>query len=107
MSRRSITVILLVAVTALVLFFTPVGQVASDSVQRVMVTNFPDIQEIRGDVNVKGALRLSTMTPFTGIMVPPVEPTDTTRLIPGGTLTADGYTNVVLSLFGQVKGKVT
>jgi hypothetical protein len=95
------------AAAAFVLFFTPFGEVASDTVQRVMVTNFPAIQEISGDVNIKGALRLSTMAPFTGIMVPPVEPTDTTRLIKAGTLSADGYTHVVLSLHGLVKGEVT
>jgi hypothetical protein len=95
------------AVAALVLFFTPFGEVASDTVQRVMVTNFPDVQEVRGDVNIKGTLRLSNMAPFTGIMVPPVDPTDTTRLIRAGRLSTDGYTNVVLSLYGLVKGEVT
>jgi len=107
MFRRSITVMLLAVTAAFVLFFTPIGEVASDSVQRVMITNFPEVQEIRGNVNIEGALRLSTMAPFNGIMVPPVEPADTTRLIKAGTLTTDGYSNVVLSLYGLVKGEVT
>jgi hypothetical protein len=47
------------------------------------------------------------MSSFAGIMVPPVEPTETTRLVSAGTLTTDGYSNVVLSLYGQVKGSVT
>jgi hypothetical protein len=100
------TFILLAATAALALFFTPIGEVASDTVQRVVVTNFPDVQEIRGEVNIRGALKLSTMIPFKGIMVPPVEPTDTTRLIKAGTLTTDGHTSVVLSLYGLVKGEV-
>jgi hypothetical protein len=83
------------------------GEVAAQSTQRVQVVNFPDIQEIRGEVNVKGALRLSAMSSFTGVMVPPVEPTETTRLVPAGILKTDGYSNVVLSLYGQVKGSVT
>lgn len=90
-----------------ILALTPAGGVAAQSTQRVRVVNFPDIQEIRGEVNVKGALRLSDMSSFTGIMVPPVEPTETTRLVSAGTLTTDGYSNVVLSLYGQVKGSVT
>jgi hypothetical protein len=85
----------------------PTGVAVAQSSQRVHVINFPDIQQIRGEVNVKGALKLSDMSSFTGIMVPPVEPTETTRLVPAGTLTTDGYSNVVLSLYGQVKGSVT
>jgi hypothetical protein len=107
MSRRSVPVILTVAAAVIVLFFTPVGEVASDTVQRVMVMNFPTVQEISGEVSVKDAPLRSMMSPFKGIMVPPVEPTDTTRLIQAGTLTADGYTNIVLSLHGLVKGEVT
>ncbi len=90
-----------------ILALIPAGEAIAQSTQRVHVVNFPDIQEIRGEVNVKGALRLSDMSSFTGIMVPPVAPTETTRLVSAGILMADGFSNVVLSLYGQVKGSVT
>jgi hypothetical protein len=97
-----------ITLVAVIIFaLIPAGGAVAQSTQRVRVVNFPEIQEIRGEVNVRGALKLSDMTSFTGIMVPPVDPTETTRLVPAGTLTTGGYSNVVLSLYGQVKGSVT
>ena len=72
----------------------------------VQVLNFPDLQKVTGNVTVDGAIRHAEIVRFPDVIVPPVAPTDTTRLIQGGTLTTDGFTGVILSLSGLVKGDV-
>ena len=106
MSRRTFATLFLCAGGALLLLFTPSGQTLSQNIQSVLVTNFPDVQRIEGKVNVKGAIRLAEMVTFKEIIVPPVDPTETTRLVEAGTLITDGFTNVVLSLHGVVRGDV-
>jgi hypothetical protein len=46
------------------------------------------------------------MHAFRDLTVPPVQPTDTTRLVDAGVLVTDGFPSVVLSLHGVVKGSV-
>jgi len=104
MSRRTGIILLAVAGTLALLLFSPPGQVIAQSVQRVIVTNLPDVQTVDGAVSIEGAVRLSEMVAFKEILVPPVEPTETTRLVNAGTLLTDGFANVVLSLHGQVRG---
>jgi len=106
MSHRMFATLLLCAGGALLLLFTPSGQTLSQNIQSVLVTNFPDVQRIEGQVNVKGAIRLAEMVTFKEIIVPPVDPTETTRLVEAGTLITDGFPNVVLSLHGVVRGDV-
>ena len=88
---------------ALLLPFTPVEP---QQVRQVVVTNFPNPQNVRGEVAVTSPIRLAQLVSFRDVLVPPVEPTETTRLVPAGTLRTDGFPNVVLSLQGQVKGEV-
>jgi hypothetical protein len=99
------------AVLALVLFvaallLTPSGQVLSQRIEEVFVVNFPAVQTVDGTVQIKGAVRLSQTQAFENITVPPVKPTETTRLVEGGVLQADGFPNVVLSLHGIVRGEI-
>lgn len=72
----------------------------------VQVLNFPDPQRIKGSVTIDGPIRHADLVRIQEIIVPPVKPTDTTRLIAAGTLATDGYTKVVLSLNGLTKGDV-
>lgn len=106
MSRKILILSLLLGTAAALLVWTPVGTVISREVQDVLVVNFPDPQRVEGIVAVDGPIRSASLTALPDIIVSPVEPTDTTRLISGGTLVTDGYPYVVLSLAAQVKGKV-
>jgi hypothetical protein len=106
MSRRAFATLFLCAGGFLLLLFTPSGRTLSQSIQSVLVTNFPDVQQIQGEVNVQGVIRLSEMVTFKELIVPPVLSTDTTRLVEAGTLVTDGFPNVVLSLHGVVRGDV-
>ena len=107
MVRRTLLGVLVLAAIALIFLLTPTGEVLSQRVAEVFVTNFPDIQRVEGEVAVRGGpVTLSKLEAFRKITLPPVRREDTTRLVEGGTLVADGYANVVLSLHGLVKGHV-
>jgi hypothetical protein len=106
MTRPTLFSTILLAFAVVLLLLTASGQSGSSSIQPVAVTNFPETQNIEGDVRIRGSVRLSEMVTFKDLFVPPVDPGDTTRLVEAGTLVADGFANVVLSLHGQVKGSV-
>ena len=81
------------------------GATSVDEIQSVFVTNFPKVQQVSGTISVDGTIRHAVPRRFKEIVVPPVAPTEVSRLIPGGALEVDGFTSVVLSLNGQSKGK--
>ena len=101
----------LVAITAtatllLTLLLLPSGQAISDSIRSVLVTNFPDVQSVQGEVSVRGPLRVAKQVSFREVLVPPVRADDTTRLVDAGVVETAGFPNLVLSLHGLVKGSV-
>jgi len=85
---------------------TPLSQQVHQALQQVFVTNFPDLQRIEGEVSVRGPIRQAAQVAIKDIVVPPVGPKDTQRLIQAGTLATDGFSQIVLSLSGQIKGEV-
>lgn len=106
MVRRSALVVLGLVAIAVVFLFTPTGQVVSQRISEVFVTNFPHVQRIDGQVSVRGPVKQSRFESFRNITLPPVPREDTTRLVDGGRLVTDGFPSVVLSLHGLVKGHV-
>ena len=84
----------------------PVGSASSDEIQDVAVVNFPDLQQVAGTVSVAGPVRHAVLQSLKGILVSPVGPEETTRLMDGGVLETDGFISVVLSLNGRPKGKI-
>lgn len=93
-------------VLALVLILVPVVLLASvGDIQRVLVTNFPRVFRVEGEVTVKGPIRQTRAESFLDVLVPPIARTDTTRLVNAGTLETDGFAWVVLSFAGQLKGE--
>lgn len=78
---------------------------AEDTVRTVRVVNWPQVQRVSGSVSVEGPVPHSSLVAFRDLTVPPVEPTETGRLVDGGTLAAAGFTGVVLSLSGRAGGR--
>ena len=105
MSRRNLLTLLCAGI-GLALLLAPGREVLSQTIERVIVTNFPPLQRIEGEVTIESPVRLSELVSFEEIVVPPVKRGDTTRLVEAGTLGTDGFPEVVLSLHGEVKGSV-
>jgi len=84
----------------------PAGVAISRDLIEVIVTNFPDPQQIRGTVEVEGPIRQATLVVKRDLVVSPVQANDTNRWIDAGTIVTDGFPFMVLSLNGVVKGQV-
>jgi len=106
MPRKLLVGSLLLVTAVFLILLIPAGVVYSQELMKVFVTNFPDLQRIRGSVVVEGPIQNAELVTLADITVSPVKPTDTTRLISAGSLSTDGYPYLVLSLSGQVKGTV-
>lgn len=106
MIRRLLPAALGFGLCALLFLSLPGGDALSQEIRRVLVTNFPDPQRVEGRVSIEAPLPMSEAVRFTNVTVSPVRPDETTRLVEAGTLEASGYSEVVLSLEGQVRGEV-
>jgi hypothetical protein len=73
---------------------------------KVVVLNFPSKWLVEGQVEVKSPISHASMIALRDVQVSPVARKDTTRFVAAGTVTADGFSSVVLSLTGQIKGEV-
>jgi hypothetical protein len=104
MKKLVLVAVLVAASTAFVL--SPPGTAIAEDIQSVFVTNFPKVFEIKGTVNVDGPVKQAKLAALREVVVPPVNPKDTVRLIQGGIVDSDGFTAMVLSLQGQIKGDV-
>jgi hypothetical protein len=103
--RKPLTVALIIlGVLALVL--SPPGRAVAQEISSVFVTNFPKVFKVEGTVSVEGPVKQAKLAALREVVVPPVNPKDTVRLIQGGTVESDGFDAMVLSLQGQTKGEV-
>lgn len=98
--------LLVTLLLATMLLAWPGGEALSQSVREVFVTNFPQVQEVTGELALKGPVHLARSTSFRDIIVPPVSRGETTRLVEAGVLEVEGFPKIVLSLHGVVKGDV-
>jgi hypothetical protein len=83
------------------------GNVSAQEAQEVVVANFPELQRVEGAVSVEGPIRHSDLRKLEEILVSPVGPEETARLIEGGILETAGFTSLVLSVSGRAQGKVS
>jgi hypothetical protein len=74
--------------------------------ERVIVTNFPERQEVTGSVSVAEPIPQSELVRRVDVIVPSVAREDTTQLTDAGTLDASGFTHVVIGLRGEVQGNL-
>ena len=105
MKRPALAVVLAIACLALVILLIPARAVA-DAVQSVIIENWPKIWNVSGAVTIDGPVKTSKGVALREVVVPPVNPKDTLRLIQGPDVDTDGFAYMVLSLQGQIKGEV-
>lgn len=109
MSKRNRTLAVVGLVLSLFIGALAVGQETAglgSGLAKVLVANFPETWQVEGEVAVRGPVSHAAFLAQRDIQVPPVSRADTTRLVAGGTVTTDGFSAVVLSLTGQIKGEV-
>ena len=106
MSRYALIAALTLAVSLLLLSPGPSGAAAEDEPRKVEVTNLPEVQRVKGLVEVDGPVRTATFRAIEEFDVHPSTRDQVTRLVDGGTITTDGFGTAVLSLSGGVKGRI-
>ena len=100
-----VTLLVAAAAAALVPAVSQTSRVAQDVVS-VFVTNFPKTIDVTGRGQIDGPTSHARYVPLREVVVPPVNPRDTIRLVQGGTIPTDGFTAMVLGLSGQIKGEI-
>lgn len=105
--KRALLVAAIVLTAGVLVLLVPSGRTASQELVEVVVRNWPDAFRVKGPVEVVGGpLRQAELVARTEVIVPPVGPNDTARLIDAGVLETDRYPAVVLSLAGQPRGQI-
>jgi len=103
---KKLAVVGLLLAASLAIVFSPPANSIAQEIQNVVVTNFPKVFNVSGTVSVDGPIRHSKFAALRDVVVSPVNPKDTVRLIQGGIVESDGFTGMVLGLQGQIKGEV-
>jgi len=103
---KRLAVFALGAAVAFAFVLSPPGSAIAQEVQSVLVTNFPKVWNVSGSVSIEGPVKHAKFAALREVVVPPVNPKDTVRLIQGGLVDTDGFTTMVLGLQGQIKGEV-
>lgn len=80
---------------------------AAQDLDRVIVTNFPEVQRVSGSVRVGAPIPQSQLVRRLDVIVPSVDRAATTQLVEAEAIDASGFTHVVLSLRGEVQGNLT
>jgi len=104
MKKTFLVALLLAAGVALIL--SPPGAAVVEEGRSVLVTNFPKVFPVNGTVVIEGHIKHSKFAALRDVVVSPVKPKDSVRLIQGGIVECDGFTGMVLGLQGQIKGEV-
>lgn len=100
-------VIIALPIAACVAFvLSPPGSAIAQEARHVLVTNFPKVFPVNGTVVIEGPVKHAKFAALREVTVSPVNPKDTVRLIQGGIVESDGFTDMVLGLQGQIKGDV-
>ncbi len=93
------------AAALLLLVLLAGGRALSQQILEVVISNFPEIQKVEGNVAVPAPIPHSGMYRELGVTVPQVGRGESNSLIEAEKpLVTAGYTGVVLSLQGTVKG---
>ena len=95
-----------IATLALLATLWPGDPGTARDIAPVEVVNLPEIQEVQGTVTVGKPIPQSRLVRLGSVIVSPVARADTTSLVDAGTVATDGFTHVVLSLRGEVQGKL-
>lgn len=96
-----------IVLVALLLVRAPAPQASAQDVDRVIVTNFPEVQRVAGSVRVGEPIPQSELVRRLEVIVPPVDRAATTQLVEVPSVEADGFTHAVLALRGEVQGNLT
>jgi len=104
--KKPILIAVGIGAAAVLFVLSPAGIALSQEVQSVMVTNFPKVFHVDGSVGIDGPVCHSKFVALREVVVPPVSPKDSIRMVQGGVVSSDGFTAMVLGLQGQIKGDV-
>ncbi len=104
--KRKLALVALGLFAGSLLFFAPAGVILSRDMVDAVITNWPSIQQVEGEVGVKGPIRAAELSRLDNVIVNPVVRGESTRWIDAGVLRTDGYPYAVLSISGVIKGEV-
>ncbi|MDH3284736.1 MAG: hypothetical protein OEQ13_08340 [Acidobacteriota bacterium] len=108
MSRGTwLTIVLAMAAVPGLLWLGSADAVSQAAETPVFVMNFPGVQTVRGEVEVRGLGSFGSLFETGALNVTPVKRHVTTRLIDGGVIETEGFSHVVLSLSGEIRGELT
>ncbi len=93
-------------IAAVGLLLASAGSAGGEGVQQVMVTNFPALQRVEGDVRVRQPVALAAQFVRRKATVLPSRPTQARELTDGGEFDAQNFSRIVVSLAGAATSRI-
>ena len=79
---------------------------AGSDIDQVWVRNFPDVQAVRGDVQIREPIPASRFAPMRGLLVAPGTDGELASLEAAGEVDAGGFAQLTVSVSGQVTSEL-
>lgn len=84
------------------IWFLPIPQVLSQQMQEVFIRNFPETQQVIGNISIQEPIP-STKTEHYTEVVSPVARHEIVHLIDGGVIETEGFVTVTATVYGWMK----
>jgi hypothetical protein len=107
MSKKTLVLFLFLSIVLLLYAITSTSAVGAQELMRALVINLESPHPIEGQVSVVGTVRHATVVRIKDVVVSSARRDDPPQWIDAGSVETDGFTELVLSLQGQIKGSVS
>jgi hypothetical protein len=107
MWHKAIYAAILALLLSCTLLLLPSDEVRAqhDDTQVVRVENFPDVQQVAGEIRVTEPVPASRLASLPEVIAVPAAPDDPTQLTDAGSIDTAGWGHAVLTLTGEVRGR--
>ncbi len=108
MSKKTFTAVVLVSVGLLLYAIAPTtSAVGAQELMRAFVVNLETPHPVTGSVSVSGTIQHASVVRVNDVVVSTAGRQEPPQWVEAGTVDTAGFTSVVMSLQGQMKGSIT
>jgi hypothetical protein len=106
MSKKTLTAVGLVSIGLLLYAIASTGAVGAQDLMRALVVNLETPHPVTGTMSVSGTIQHARVVRVNDVIVSTARRQEPPQWVEAGTVDTDGFTSVVVSLQGQLKGSI-
>lgn len=106
MSKKTLTAVGLLSIGLLLYAIASTGAVGAQDLMRALVVNLETPHPVTGAISVSGTIQHASVVRINDVVVSTAQRQEPPQWVEAGTVDTAGFTSVVMSLQGQMKGSI-